>query len=65
MLRTSVGTHAKIIHLCPQPRSYIIETEKGARMQRTQQMLKTIQAEKEYQSSRMNGLVMNCLTLIA
>ena len=27
---------AKIVQLCPQPRSYIIETEKGARMQQTQ-----------------------------
>ena len=52
---------AKIIQLCPQPRSYIIETQKGARMQRTTANAQTIQAEKEYQSSRANGLVMNCL----
>ena len=31
---------AKIVQLCPQPRSYISKTQKGARMQRTQQMLK-------------------------
>ena len=31
---------AKVVQLCPQPRSYIIETGTGARMQRTQQMLK-------------------------
>ena len=37
---------AKIIQLCPQPRSYIIETQKGARMQRTWQMLKLYKLRK-------------------
>ena len=31
---------AKVVQLCPQLRSYIIETGTGARMQRSQQMLK-------------------------
>ena len=37
---------AKIIQLCSQPRSYIIETEKGARMLQTQQMLKLYKLRK-------------------
>ena len=37
---------AKIIQLCPQPRSYIIETQKEGRMQRTQQMIKPYKLRK-------------------
>ena len=37
---------AKIVQLCLQSRSYITETEKGARMQQTQQMLKPYKLRK-------------------
>ena len=37
---------AKIVQLCPQSRSYIIETDKWARMQWTQQMLKLYKLRK-------------------